>query len=149
MAGGRENRYQGGLQRVDIEEAGVNLTPLDIFPISNNIYYEWLPLPNTVKGILIPDYHRVSMRKAIVRACGPTCEMLKPGDKILVFIQTGIHLFLCTETDLTDGERHRMCREDEVISLYAETPDESKALDDRHNKENASFIKKKMKELEE
>ena len=140
MAGGRENRYQGGQQRVDIEETGINLTPLDIFPIANNVYYEWLPLPNRIKGILIPDYHKVAMRRGIVRACGPTCEMLKPGDKILVSIYTGVHLFLCTETDLTDGERHRMCREDEVISLYAEDKEESKNLTERHKDEQLQFI---------
>ena len=119
---------------------GINITRLNIRPVENNIYYEWLPLPNRVRGILIPDYHRVSMRKAIVRECGPTCEMVEPGDKILVSIHTGVHLFLCTETALSDGERHRMCREDEVISLYAETSEEEEALRKRHEKRRQQFL---------
>ena len=47
MAGGRENRYQGGLQGMDNVE-GINITRLNIRPVENNIYYEWLPLPNRV-----------------------------------------------------------------------------------------------------
>ena len=126
-----------------------NITPLNLRPLQNNIYYEWLTLPDTINGIRIPEYRRVSMRKAVVHAVGPTCEMLQPGDKILVSIHTGVHMFLCVATAFTDGEKHRMCREDEVISLYAETPEETEAIDIRHAKEREDFLKKLQNELEE
>jgi len=118
-----------------------NITPSDVRPLQNNIYYQWTDLPDTINGIRIPEYRRVSLRKAIVRATGPTCEMLEPGDKILVSIHTGVHMFLCVATDFVDGEKHRMCREDEVISLYSETPEEAERIDKRHKKEREIFLK--------
>jgi len=124
---------------MDLEK---NITPLDLRPLQNNIYYEWETLPDRINGIMIPEYRRVSMRKAVVHAVGPTCEMLQPGDKILVSIHTGVHLFLCVTTAFTDGEKHRMCREDEVISLYAETPEEAGDIDVRHAKERRDFLRK-------
>ena len=120
----------------------MNITPIDLRPLQNNIYYEWLDLPEEINGIKIPEYRRVSMRKAVVHAVGPTCEMLQPGDKILVSIHTGVHMFLCVATSFVDGERHRMCREDEVISLYTETKEESDKIDKRHAKEKEVFLRK-------
>ena len=122
---------------------------MDIKPIENNVYYEWLDIEEKIGRIIIPRGAAIAIRKAIVRAVGPTCEIVKVGDKVLTSKYTGMHLFLCMEDVWTDGERHRMCREDEFISLYTDTEEESKAIKERYKERRSEFLKGKAKELGE
>ena len=131
---------------MDLEKP-IELTHIEVKPIENNIYYEWLQLPEKIGGFFV-KIDRVSMRRAVVHSVGPTCEMIEPGDKVLVSIHTGVHMFLCSKTDLVDGEHHRMCREDEVISLYADTPEEAKIIDERHKKYRETFLARQKKKEE-
>lgn len=120
-----------------------------IFPVENNVYYVWEDIVEKMGRIIIPKGAAIAMRKAVVKAVGPTCEMVKVGDKVLTSKYTGVHLFLCMEDVWTDGERHRMCREDEFIAIYTDTEEESKSIDERHKKRSEEFLKGKKKTLEE
>ncbi len=122
---------------------------MNIKPILNNVYYVWEDIEKKIGHIVIPAGAAIAVRKAIVRAVGPTCEIVKVGDKVLTSKYTGVHLFLCMEDVWTDGERHRMCREDEFISMYSDTEEESKEIDKWHKKTRDEFLKGKAKELGE
>lgn len=122
---------------------------MDISPILNNVYYVWEDIEEKIGSIVIPRGAAIAVRKAIVRAVGPTCEIVKVGDKVLTSKYTGVHLFLCMEDVWTDGERHRMCREDEFISFYADTDEESKVIEERNKEKRDEFLKGKAKELGE
>ena len=119
---------------------------LKIYPILNNVYYEWCEMPDIIHGIKIPDFAHHSVKKVIVHEVGPTCELVEKGDKVLTWKHTGVHLFLCVNTDFRDGERHRMCREDEFLSLYAETPEEEESIKTRNDKIREAHLRKLKKE---
>lgn len=119
------------------------------FPLENNVYYVWEDIAEKIGSIVIPAGAAIAMRKAVVKAVGPTCEMVKVGDKVLTSKYTGVHLFLCMEDVWTDGERHRMCREDEFIAIYTETEKEAKGIEARHKQRTNEFNKGKKKQLEE
>ena len=122
---------------------------MDIIPIENNVYYEWLDMAKKIGAIVMPTGVNIAVRKAVVRAVGPTCQIVKVGDKVLTSKYTGVHLFLCMEDVWTAGERHRLCREDEFISLYTDTDEEAKAIKERYKERRSEFLKGKAIELGE
>ena len=119
-----------------------------IFPILNNVYYEWLDIADKIGDIYIPTGAGLAMRKAIIHETGPTCELVKPGDKVLTWKHTGTHLFLCQEDKWTDGERHRMCREDEFVSHYRDDADDTTEIIDRQEKTKKEFLEEQRKKKE-
>ncbi len=120
-----------------------------IFPIENNLYFRWEDVPEKMGNIVIPKGAAVAMRRSEVMAVGPTCEIVKVGDKVLTSIYTGVHLFLCMEDNWTDGEKHRMCREDELIAIYTNTDAEAKDIEGRDKQRTEEFNIGKKKKLEE
>ena len=114
-----------------------------IFPLENNVYYEWEDVPTGVGGIEIPGSARVEIRKAVVHTIGPTCEMVKPGDIVLTWKHTGTHLFLCIQDKYMDGHKHRLCREDEFIAIFTDTEKTTKEVTERHAKRKEEFLKGK------
>ena len=116
---------------------------MKIHPLENNVYYIWEDVVEKMDSIVLPKGARVEIRKAIIKVCGPSCELVQPGDKVLTSKHTGSHLFLCMEDVWTDGHRHRLCREDEFIALYADTPEEMVALKKRQEKRRKEFTEEK------
>jgi len=93
---------------------------MKIFPVEDNIYYEWLPVSDRIGSILLSERHEQRTREAVVHEVGPKCKTIEKGDKILISAFTGAHLFLISDSSYKDGEKHRICRETEVLAKYEE-----------------------------
>lgn len=91
---------------------------MKILPAGDNIYYEWLELDEKWGDIMLPADREQRTRKAVVIEVGSECKYLKKGDKILISCWTGAHLFLALTSEWDVGQRHRLCRESEVMATY-------------------------------
>ena len=81
-------------------------------------------------SIFMPQAHSERSRKATVLLCGPDANFAKPGDRVIVSFHAGVHPHLFDEKidvpelgivgQEIDEERHRICREHEILAKITE-----------------------------
>jgi co-chaperonin GroES (HSP10) len=88
-----------------------------IYPMDDRIYLFAEKLRDkTDSGLYLPDQREQRVRLATIRKCGEKATKFKEGETVLISSFTGTPIMHLNEgTDITD-DRHRICRQDEIIA---------------------------------
>lgn len=89
---------------------------LNIIAADDKLYIKVLDRPSTMRGIPVPNSYSMATEKAEVISAGEKITSFKPGDKILVYYSSGIHIQ--TEETYTESSKHRLIREHEILAKY-------------------------------
>ncbi|MEE9510444.1 MAG: hypothetical protein V3V81_08120 [Candidatus Bathyarchaeia archaeon] len=89
---------------------------MKIIPFGDKMHVRVYDRAKTIKGISVPDNHRMRTEKAEIISVGEDVKHFKPGQKILLTPYAGIHV----QTPETYGDEatNRIVVEHEILAKF-------------------------------
>jgi co-chaperonin GroES (HSP10) len=89
---------------------------MKIIPFGDKMFVKVQPRAIEIKGVLVPDNHRMRTEKAEIISVGEDVKRFKPGDKILLTPYAGTHVQ--TPETYSEESTHRIIVEHEILAKF-------------------------------